>query len=87
MYENIDIDNDMNVTGTLCEGLSSSRCPVDEQHRPDRHHATARKSWNREVNVAVLKCVFLSNPMDEEGKPLRGFRKECMLSEKRDTKL
>ena len=75
MYQNIEIDNDVNGTGTSCEGVSSGRCPVDEQRRPDRHHATARKSWNREVNIAVMECYFLSKPMDEEGKPLRGYRR------------
>ena len=65
----------MNGTGTLCEGVSSGRCPVDEQRRPDRHHVTARLSWNREVNIAVMECYFLSKQMDEEGKPIRGYRK------------
>ena len=65
----------MNGTGTLCEGVSSSRCPVDEQRRPNNHHATARMSWNREVNIAVMECSFLSKLMDEEGKLLRGYRK------------
>ena len=75
MYENIEIDNDVNDAGTSYEGVSSGRYPVDEQRRPDRHHATARKSWNREVNIAVVECYFLSKPMDEEGKPLRGYRR------------
>ena len=65
----------MNGTGTSCEGVSSGRCSVNEQCRPDRHHATARKSWNREANVAVMECYFLSKPVDEEGKPFRGYRK------------
>ena len=46
---------------------------MDKQRRPDRHYATARESWNREVNVAVMECYFLSKPMDEDGKPLRGY--------------
>jgi len=75
MYENTERNNDVNGTGTLREGVSSGRCPVDEQRRPDRHHATARMSWTREVNIAVMECYFLSKPMDEEGKPLRGYRK------------
>ena len=27
------------------------------------------------MNVAVMECYFLSRPFDEEGKPIRGFRK------------
>ena len=75
MYENTERNNDVNGTGTLREGVSSGRCPVDEQRRPDCHHTTARMSWNREVNIAVMEWYFLSKPMDEEGKPLRGCRK------------
>ena len=75
MYENTERHNGVNGTGTLCEGVSSGRCLVDEQHRPDCYHATARTSWNREANIAVMECYFLSKPMDEEGKPLRGYRK------------
>ena len=56
MYQNIEIDNHVNGTGPSCEGVSSGRCTVDEQRRPDRHHATARQSWNREVNIAVMEC-------------------------------
>ena len=72
---NTEQNNDVNDTGTLCEGVSSGRCTVDEQRRPNRHHVTARKSWNREINVAVMECYYLSKPTDEEGKPLRGYRK------------
>ena len=32
-------------------------------------------SWDREVNVAVMECYFLCKTMDEEGEPLRGYRK------------
>ena len=64
----------MNGTGTLCEGVSSGTCPVDEQSRPDCHYATVRMSWNREVHIAGKECYLLSKPMDEEGKPLRGYR-------------
>ena len=34
-----------------------------------------RTGWSKEMNVAVMKCYFLSRPFDEEGKPIRGFRK------------
>ena len=67
MYENTARINAVNGTGTLREGVSSGRCSVDEQRKPDRYHVTARKSWNREVNVAVMECYSLSKPVDEDG--------------------
>ena len=27
------------------------------------------------MNLAVMECYFLSRPADEEGKPIRGYRK------------
>ena len=33
------------------------------------------ENWNRGLNVAVMECYFLCKPMDEERKPLRGYRK------------
>ena len=30
----------------------------------------------REMNVAVMECYFLSRTFDEEGKPIRGYRKQ-----------
>ena len=65
----------VNRTGTLREGPSPGRCPVGEQRRPDCHQKTARTGWSKEMNVAVMECYFLSRPFDEEGKPIRGFRK------------
>ena len=29
--------------------------------------------WNRELNVAVMECYFLSKPIDENGRPVRGY--------------
>ena len=49
---------------------------MDEQRRPDRHHITARKSWNKEMSVAVMECYFLRKPADKEEKLLRGYRKQ-----------
>ena len=60
--------------GTLCEGSRSGRCPVAQQHRPGRHPTTAKRKWNKELNVAVMECYFLSNPINENGRPVRGYR-------------
>ena len=67
-------NNDVNGTGTLCEGSPSGRCYVDEQHRPGRHPATARLKWTKEINKLVMECFFLSKPFDDNGKPVRGYR-------------
>ena len=50
-------DNDVNGTGTACEGASSSKCPV---------------KWTKTVNVAMTECHYRSKPFDEDGKPVRG---------------
>ena len=31
--------------------------------------------WNKELNVAVMECYFLSKPTDENGRPVQGYRK------------
>lgn len=58
-------------TGTLCEGAKHGRCPIAQQGRPGRHHATAgrRATWSRQDNSLVMKCYFLSEP------ERRGYRK------------
>ena len=35
--------NDVNETRAFSEGVASGRCPVDQQHRPGRHPATAEQ--------------------------------------------
>ena len=35
--------NNVNDTGAFSEGVSSGRCPVDQQHRPSHHAATAEQ--------------------------------------------
>ena len=35
--------NDVNDTGAFSEGVASDRCPVDQQHRPGCHPATAEQ--------------------------------------------
>ena len=70
------IDNDVNGAGShSAEGASSGRCPMGEQRGPGRHHATARIGWTKDMNIAVMECYFLSNPVDEDGKPIRGHRR------------
>ena len=67
-------DNDVNGAGTSCEGPTSGRCPVGEQRGPGRHPITARKKWSKEVNIVVMECYFRSNPIDDNGIPIKGYR-------------
>ena len=76
VMSNINFSNkEVNETGTCSEGLSSGRCPVGEQHRPGCHPGTARMTWTKEINKATMKCFYLSEVFDNEGKPVRGYRK------------
>ena len=47
---------------------------MDEQRGPGRNPVTARMKWNKAINIAVMECYYLSNPMDENDKPVRGYR-------------
>ena len=76
MSSDIIRNNSMNGAGTLEEGPLSGRYPVCEQHRPGRHQKSTRIGWPKEMNVAAMECYFLSRPFDEEGKPIRGYRKQ-----------
>ena len=53
-------------------------CPV-QQRGLDRHHTTARKKWSKEVNILVLECHYRSNPIDENGVPLKGYRQRMHM--------
>ena len=69
-------DNDINGTRTASEGISSDRCPVEQQYRPSSHSDTAsRVKWTKNVNVVVMECYYWSRPFDEDGKLVRGYRK------------
>ena len=62
-------------TGTLCKApRSPSRCFPVQQQVPGRHHATARKTWPKEVNIVVMECYSRSNPIDDNGVSLKGYR-------------
>ena len=67
-------NNDVNGTGTSCEGASSGRCSVGEQRRPGRNQATARMKWTKEINIVVMECFYSARPFDENGVPKRGYR-------------
>ena len=35
-----------------------------------------RQTWTKTLNTAVMECYFLSRPVNEEGKPVRGYSTE-----------
>ena len=74
MFTSNNENNGVSGTGTLCEGPSPGRCSPEQQRGPGRHQATAKRKWPRELNRVVMECYFLSNPVDENGKPIRGYR-------------
>ena len=67
------IDNGVNDAGSHgAEGPLSVSNPIGEQRGLCCHPATARTGWTKEMNIAVMEAYFLSNPVDENGKPIRG---------------
>ena len=67
-------NNDVNGAGTSSEGSSSGRCSSGDLRGPGRYPTTARMRWNKEVNKVVMECFYRSNPFNEEGRPIRGYR-------------
>ena len=71
----------MNGTELNKEGSSPGRCPTVQQGGLGRHQDTAstriRHKWSKEVNVIIMECYYRSNPVNENGVPIRGYRKEC----------
>ena len=66
------IRNDVNGTGTPCEGRSSGRNLMAQQHEPDRNPATARKMWSKNNNKLAMMSYFKSEPLK------RGYRKRML---------
>ena len=84
MSSDITRNNSVNGAGTLREGSLPGRCTVGEQRRPSHHQKTAGTVWSREMNVAVMECYVLSRLFDEEGKPIRRYRKRSITSGRKD---
>ena len=64
--------------GGASEVASPGRYSPVRQRGPGRHPATVRTKWSKDVNRVVMECFFRSKPFDEEGKPIRGYRKRMM---------
>ena len=73
------VNNGMKGTGINGERPAPGRCPTDPQGGPDRQHATAmRKKWTKKMNMVVMECYFWSNPVEENGIPLKGYRRRLL---------
>ena len=80
----IDDDSSMNGvngsgTGESGEAASPGRCPTGWQGGPGRHPATARMKWNRDMNIAVMECYYLSNQLMKVADQSEDIDRECML--------
>ena len=66
-------NNGVNETGSVSDGLSPGKCPMEEQRGPGLHPATApriqRRKWSQEDNRVVMECYYQSEPR------LNGYRK------------
>ena len=76
MTDNDSSMNGVNASGTgeTGETVSHDRCPTAGQDGPSRHSTTARMNLSRDMDIAVMKCYYLSKPVDEGGKAVRGYR-------------
>ena len=45
------------------------------QWGPGCYHVTARKELSKEVRIVVMECYYRANPIDENGVPVKGYRK------------
>ena len=68
----------VNVTGTPCEGPSPSSCSPGQQWGTGCHPATVSVKWNKEVRIVLMKPFHRIKLFDEEGKPIRGYRKRMI---------
>ena len=73
-------NNGVNGTGMPFKGPLPGRCSPTQQQGPDRCPVTARVKWNKEVNQVVMECFYRDKPFDEEGKPIREYRKKRTIS-------
>ena len=76
MSSDIIRNNGVNGAGTLCEGclavalwVSSAGLVIIKK--------LLKQDGLRGENVADIECYFLSRPFDEEGKPIREYRKHA----------
>ena len=67
-------DNNLNVTKAFNLSVTCRRCPVADQCKSVSQQVTAKGEWTKDLNVSLTACYFLSDPIDERGRPIRGYR-------------
>ena len=63
--------NSMEITsfnGFSCESSNENDIGINYSNKK-------RQTWTKTLNTALMECYFLSRPVDEEGKPVRGYRR------------
>ena len=63
--------NSMDITsfnGFSCES-------TNEDYTDINYNNKERQTWTKILNTAVMECYFLSSLVDEEGKPVRRYRR------------
>ena len=46
---------------------------LNEVHININYNNKERQTWTKTLNTRVMECYFLSRPVEEEGKPVRGY--------------
>ena len=64
-------ENSMEITsfnGFSCESSNEDDIGINYNNKE-------RQTRTKTLNTIVMECYFLSRPVDEEGKPIRGYRR------------
>ena len=58
----------MSFNGFSCESPNEDGIVINYNNKE-------RQTWTKSFNTGVMECYFLSRPVDERGKPVRGYRR------------
>ena len=72
---NNNINNNNNNNNNNNDNNNNNRCSPAQLQGPGCHRATARVKWNKEVNKVVMESFYRIKSFDDEGKPIRGYRR------------
>ena len=64
--------------GTAGESSSCDRSSLPRQRGPNCHPTTVRTKWPKNVNKIVMECLFRIKPVDNDLKPIKGYRQLSM---------
>ena len=68
-------DNGVNETGTTSEVVLPGRYSSAQQRGTGRYQTTARMQWDQASEYRSHECYYRSRPVDENGVPIRGYRR------------